>query len=352
MMVLMATSQNPPSGGKRPTRHAVYHQLAVQVEELHDNLGGLPSPLEAADIWQGIWIEETHNSTAIEGNTLVLKQVERLLVEDRAVGNKELREYLEVKGYADAAKWVYRQAANPAERSPERPILTLQEVRSVHNRVMSLVWRDAPHPAASEEEGPGSFRQHEIEPFPGGMKPTTWPLIPAELDAWIEEVNRLRGDDGNIFEQLAAFHSRFEQIHPFLDGNGRTGRLLLNLILIRCGYPPVIIYKRDREKYLRALQKADDGKPGPLGQIIARALLDNLHRFIFPAVAGPSRIIPLAALSTPKELPALRAAAQRGRLRAVKGADGQWRSSQRWVEEYKSNRYKRGQPEASVISRE
>ena len=238
MMVLMTTSQNPPNGGKRPTRHAVYHQLAVQVEELHDNLGGLPSPLEAADIWQGIWIEETHNSTAIEGNTLVLKQVERLLVEDRAVGNKELREYLEVKGYADAAKWVYRQAANPAEHSPERPILTLQEVRSVHNRVMSLVWRDAPHPAASEEEGPGSFRQHEIEPFPGGMKPTTWPLIPAELDAWIEEVNRLRSDDENIFEHLAAFHSRFEQIHPFLDGNGRTGRLLLNLILIRCGYPP------------------------------------------------------------------------------------------------------------------
>lgn len=351
MMVFMMTAQNPLSGGARPTRHAIYHQLAVQVAELHDNLGGLPGPLEASDIWRGIWIEETHNSTAIEGNTLILKQVERLLVEDRAVGNKELREYLEVKGYADAADWVYGQAANPVGRSPERPILTLQEVRSIHNRVMSLVWRDAPHPAASAEEGPGSFRQHEIEPFPGGMKPTTLPLIPAELDAWIEDVNRLRMDDENILEQLAAFHSRFEQIHPFLDGNGRTGRLLLNLILIRCGYPPVIIYKRDREKYLRALQKADDGQPGPLGRILARALLDNLHRFIFPA-AGPARLIPLAALSTPKELPALRAAAQRGRLRAVKGTDGQWRSSQRWVEEYKSNRYKRGRPEASVISRE
>ena len=350
MIIFVTTSQNRPSGGARPARHPIYHQLAAQFQELNDNLGGLPSPLEASDIWRGIWIEETHNSTAIEGNTLVLKQVERLLVDDRAVGNKELREYLEVKGYADAAEWVYRQAANPAGRSPERPILTLQEVRSIHNQVMSRVWQDAPHPAASAEEGPGSFRQHEIEPFPGGMKPTTWPLIPAELDAWIEDVNRLRTDD-NIFERLAAFHSRFEQIHPFLDGNGRTGRLLLNLILIRFGYPPVIIYKRDREKYLRALQKADDGKPGPLGRIIARALLDNLHRFIFPAVAGPARVIPLAALSTPKELPALRAAAQRGRLKAFKGADGQWRSSQRWVEEYKSSRYKRERPE-SVISRE
>ena len=72
-------------------------------------MGGLPTPVEAADIWHGIWYEEAHHSTAIEGNTLVLKQVERLLAEGRAVGNKELREYMEVRGYADAADWVYRQ---------------------------------------------------------------------------------------------------------------------------------------------------------------------------------------------------------------------------------------------------
>jgi cell filamentation protein, protein adenylyltransferase len=65
--------------------------------------GGLPSPEEAEGTWRGIWLEEAHQSTAIEGNTLVLKQVEALLEEGRAVGNKELREYLEVRGYADAA---------------------------------------------------------------------------------------------------------------------------------------------------------------------------------------------------------------------------------------------------------
>ena len=76
-------------------------------------MGGLPNPLEAADIWRGIWFEEAHHSTALEGNTLVLKQVEQLLAEGRAVGNKELSEYLEVKGYADAAEWVYGQAIEP-----------------------------------------------------------------------------------------------------------------------------------------------------------------------------------------------------------------------------------------------
>ena len=73
-------------------------------------MGGLPSPLEAADIWKGIWYEEAHHSTAIEGNTLVLRQVEILLAEGRAVGDKQLREYMEVKGYADASEWVYTQA--------------------------------------------------------------------------------------------------------------------------------------------------------------------------------------------------------------------------------------------------
>ena len=76
----------------------VYRQLDIQVTELRERMGGLPSPVEAADIWRGIWYEEAHHSTALEGNTLVLKQVERLLDEGRAVGNKELPEYMEVRG--------------------------------------------------------------------------------------------------------------------------------------------------------------------------------------------------------------------------------------------------------------
>jgi hypothetical protein len=79
-----------------------------------DGLGGLPSPVDAEGIWRRIWLEETHHSTAIEGNTLVLKQVEQLLAEGRAVGNKELAQYMEVRGYADAANWVYGLRSIPA----------------------------------------------------------------------------------------------------------------------------------------------------------------------------------------------------------------------------------------------
>ena len=113
---------------------------------MHDRLGGLPSPVEAS----GIWYEEAHHSTAIEGNTLVLKQVKLLLSESRAVGNKELREYMEVQGYAKAATWVYRQAMSPIGSIRPDTLLTLRELREVHYRAMTPVWEVAPHPNAKK----------------------------------------------------------------------------------------------------------------------------------------------------------------------------------------------------------
>ena len=329
-------------GRGRPRRTDVYRRLDVQIEELRERMGGLPTPVEAADIWRDIWYEEAHHSTAIEGNTLVLKQVERLLAEGRAVGNKELREYMEVRGYADAADWVYRQATSPNGLAHPERILSLEEVRHVHHVALTPVWQVAPHRSATPREAPGRFREHEIHPFPGGMTPISWPLVPAEMTTWIDQVNALDVTEAMFPEALAAVHCRFEQIHPFLDGNGRAGRLILNLVLIRLGYPPVIIYKRDRARYLQALRRADAGESSPLGEMLARAILNSLHRFVIPAVAGPARLVPLAALETPDvKAAALRAAAERGRLRAVRGSDGQWRSSRRWVDEYLASRYRR-----------
>lgn len=315
----------------------------MQIEELREKLGGLPSPEEAEGIWRGIWLEEAHHSTAIEGNTLVLKQVEKLLDEGRAVGNKELSEYLEVRGYADAANWVYGHGIRPGDWGGEE-LISLAEIREVHSLAMTPVWDVAPHPQATPRERPGSFREHDIEPFPGGMKPPDWTEVPVLVGDWIVAANALpEADDSTIAETVATVHARFEQIHPFLDGNGRTGRLILNLLLVRLAYPPAIIYKGDRSRYLAALRRADGGDSGPLGEFLARAVLDNLYKFVVPAIAGPARLVPLPALAT-KQLSAnaLRVAAVRGRLKAAKAADGTWRSSTAWVEEYAANRYKRG----------
>lgn len=330
----------------RPTRAVVYERLRVQLGELRGRLGGLPSPDEADAIWRGIWLEEAHHSTAIEGNTLVLKQVAQLLEEGRAVGNKELKEYMEVRGYADAANWVYGQALNPGAWSSGE-LLSLTELRHIHRLTLTPVWDVEPHPSASHGERPGSFREHDIRPFPGGMRPPPWPEVPAMVADWIRDVQTLgRKPDDAEPEALARVHARFEQIHPFLDGNGRTGRLVLNLLLVRLGYPPAIIFKGERQRYLTALQSADQGDHGPLGELLARAILDNLHKFVVPAIAGPSHLVPLPALASERiSANALRVAATRGRLKASKAADGTWRSTRAWVDEYLAGRYERASRE-------
>jgi Fic family protein len=314
----------------------------VQIAELRDRLGGLPTPAEAEGIWRGIWLEEAHHSTAIEGNTLVLKQVEALLSEGRAVGSKELSEYMEVRGYANAADWVYGRGIDPVEWSTG-DLISLTEIRHIHALAMGPVWDVAPHPQATNRERPGSLREHDIEPFPGGMRPPVWTDVPLLVQDWVGRVQDLREvDDLGLPEQLAAVHVEFERIHPFLDGNGRSGRLTLTLLLVRLGYPPAIIYKGDRGRYLAALRRADQGDMGPLGEFIARAILDNLYKFIVPAIAGPARLVPLPALVTDRlSANALRVAAGRGRLKAGKAADGTWRSSRVWVDEYEASRYKR-----------
>ncbi len=247
-------------------------------------------------------------------------------------------------GYANAADWVYGHEIQPGDWT-DHDLISVTELRHVHQLAMTPVWDVSPHPHATDRERPGSFREHDIEPFPGGMTPPPWPEVPALINSWVADAHALADTparEAPLPEAVASLHARFEQIHPFLDGNGRTGRLVLNLLLVRLGYPPAIIYKHDRSRYLAALRRADQGDQWPLGEFLARAILDNLYKFIVPAVAGPARLVPLPALATPEiSANALRVAAIRGRLKAAKAADGTWRSSRAWVDEYTAARYKR-----------
>jgi len=327
----------PPRG--RPSRRSLHQRLTAEVAELRQRLGGLPTPDEAEAIWTDIWYHEAHNSTALEGNTLVLREVATLLGEGRATGQKQLKDYLEVKGYADAARWVYGQGLH-SEVWDSSELLTLTEVRHVHRLTMAAVWEIAPHGDAFESESPGNWRRHDIRPFGRGMTPPDHTQIPALMHDWVGAIGRISAGEAPILEAVARLHAAFERIHPFLDGNGRTGRLLMNLILVRLGYPPAIIQKRERAKYLEASHRADRGDEGPLGELIARSVLENLTRFVLPAVAGPAKLVALEALANDDlSVIALRTAAQRSRLRALQGSDGIWRSNKKWVEEYRASRY-------------
>jgi Fic family protein len=302
--------------------------------------GGLPAASVAEGIWRQTWFLECHNSTALEGNTLVLREVERLLAENKAVGNRPLADYLEVKGYADAAAWVYEQAVGRSEYAHDR-LLTITEIRRVHELALTPAWEVAPHPDAIDEEAPGGWRRHNHQPFPGGMRTVASTDIPSEIQDWCDAVNALDPQDSDFLTRLAMLHCRFEQVHPFLDGNGRAGRLLLNLVLVRLGYPPLVILKQDRDKYLTALRKGDQQDFGPLSEIVTRGLIQSAERFVIPLIASGSDLIPLASLENATfARSTLQRAAERGRLKAVM-QEGRWWSTKEWLEEYARSRWQR-----------
>jgi Fic family protein len=343
----MTNSSRDRARRGRPSRTAVFQRFATAIDEL-GRYGGLPTPVEAGQLWDDVWHLEAHHSTALEGNTLVLREVEQLLEQGRAVGSKELKDYMEVLGYSEAARWVYEQGVAPTGLVHDG-LMSVTEVRHIHELAMAKVWEVSPHPQANADEAPGSFRRHDIAPFPRGMTPPTHPLVSAGVTSWVDQVNEFGRamSAGSIElvdvpEALARIHVDFERLHPFIDGNGRTGRLLLNLILVRLGWPPIVIFKEQRRRYLDGLDRADNGDLGPLAELIARSVVDNLHRLI-PNIAGPAKYVPLEALADKEfSLAALKQAAGRGRLEAILGPDGRYRSSRAAVEAYKASKYSRG----------
>lgn len=307
---------------RRAGRPSLAELLAVvdeHVRLLRESLGGLPRAVEADHVLRQIWIDDVHNSTAIEGNTMTRAQVENLVEHRRASG--DLLENLDVEGYARAADWAYQQAP----RYEGVPTAVLSEL---HKLAVGLAWEVEP-PATRDR--PGAWRTGGVKiravqvPMPA--------MIPSELDDWSRSSRDLAGRHPVV--HAAHHHAWLERIHPFVDGNGRTGRLVLNFMLVQRGYPPAVILATQRSRYLQTLKMADDGNPNPLAEVVARAVHDTLNRFLIPKLAGEAKLVPLSALAagTTYSPAYLRLRVLQKRLRAVR--DGRlWLSSRAWLAEY------------------
>jgi Fic family protein len=185
-------------------------------------------------------IELTYTSNAIEGNTL--SAVETTLVIERGVtiGGKPLKDHLEALDHYDAIRYV-RELAHQTTR------LTEGDVRSLHALVMQ---RSRPDIAGRYADLPRYVRTEAgRHAFPS---PAEIPALMGDFAAWLGPAS---GSPDTAFTA----HRRLVDIHPFNDGNGRTARLLMNLILIRAGYPPVAVRPDDRLEYIRGLQQAQSG---------------------------------------------------------------------------------------------
>ncbi|WP_197068291.1 Fic family protein [Candidatus Soleaferrea massiliensis] len=178
-------------------------------------------------------IENTYNSNAIEGNTLTLRETALILQEGITIAEKPLKEHLEAIGHKDAFEYVLSLAD---AKTP----LTERIIKDIHSLVLM-----------NDAANKGVYRSLPVTILGALHTPPQPYLIPVQMERLLTDYEMMTSSM-HIIEAVSEFHLRFERIHPFIDGNGRTGRLILNLELIKAGYLPVNIKFTDRRKYYEA----------------------------------------------------------------------------------------------------
>ena len=263
-------------------------------------------------------IEWTYNSNAIEGNTLTLQETRLVLEQGITVKGKNLREHFEAKNHEKAIQYV-EELAQP------RYALCESDILRVHGLVLENI----------ETEFAGRFRNGQVRILGANFIPPNFIKVHALVKELIAYVNR-NPDTLDPIELVATFHHRFVWIHPFFDGNGRTARLLMNLILMKVGYPPAIILKNNRKQYYRALNLANKGNYDPFVLLIAQALERTLDLYLeCSGVLGSDEYVPLSVLAKkfPYSQEYLSLLARQGKIDAHKKARN-WLATEQSVSEY------------------
>ena len=187
-------------------------------------------------IRENLLLEWTYNSNAIEGNTLTLLET-KVVLEGITVGGKTLREHLEVINHRDAIFYVEDIVKN------NEP-LTEWQIKGIHRLVLKGI----------NDDYAGNYRDQQVIISGAKHVPPEPFLIKEQMEALIKWYDNAQ--EIHPIERAAKLHIIFVGIHPFIDGNGRASRLLLNLELMKNGYPPIIIRAENRLKYYTALDKA------------------------------------------------------------------------------------------------
>lgn len=204
-------------------------------------------------------VEWTYNSNAIEGNTLTLKETQLVLQEGLTVKNKSLQEYLETINHKSAIDFVEELARVDGK-------ITERNVREIHSLVLKEI----------DSDYAGKYRDLNVRITGSSHTPPDSLLVKDQMKKFVRD--KLNSNEHPIVEAANA-HFEVVHIHPFVDGNGRTARLLMNLVLIKNGYFPAIILKNDRIKYYDVLEKAHKGNINDFIFFMARSLERTIYLY-------------------------------------------------------------------------
>ena len=216
-------------------------------------------------LWDKLRLEWNFNSNHIEGNTLSYGETELLLIHGQTTGTHTIREYEEMKAHDVAITHVEKMAESSS-------LITEGDIRDLNKIILKEpYWK----PAQTES---GQATQKQIIPgdyksTPNNVRTATGEIFhfapPIEVQPKMQELvqqikNELESPTQSAIDFAALLHHNFVLIHPFDDGNGRVARLIANYILIKSGFPPIVVRSDEKANYLAALRLADSGEPQSL----------------------------------------------------------------------------------------
>lgn len=205
-------------------------------------------------------VENTYNSNAIEGSTLTLGET-ALVLKGITIDAKPLKEHLEAVGHRDAFVYVLALVQNKVPISEKI-------IKEIHSLVLM-----------NKAQDKGVYRKVPVIIAGAAHTPPQPYLIMPQMEELIRKYEAMQG--ASVFERAALFHLLFEGIHPFIDGNGRTGRLLINLDLLQNGYLPISVKFTDRKRYYECFASYDkDGSSNALQTLIGEYEEAELDRYI------------------------------------------------------------------------
>lgn len=242
----------------------VNYQLKLeQIDKLKAWLDGFRpfDPMIVTELKKLYDVRFTYNSNAIEGNTLTQSETELVLTKGITIGGKTLDEHLEVIGHKEAIAYIETLAQKNTE-------INEWEIRQVHNLILRKI---APDEA-------GSYRTLDVMAAGTNYRYPAHYLLSQLMGDFVIWLNSDAALNLHPVEYAAIAHYRFVSIHPFRDGNGRTARLLMNLLLIRAGYPIVVINNQIRNDYINALAYAQQNQDdlGQLFDLVCDAAISSL----------------------------------------------------------------------------
>ncbi len=205
--------------------------------------------------------ETVYNSNAIENSTLTIKETEKILMELEISRDVSLREVFEAKNLATVSEYIQEKAKEKEIDSEMILLLHKMLITNINNEIAGRYRKDGEYVRVGTYIAPA----------------------PEQVERMMDNATLEYASDieGYFIDKIARFHLEFEHIHPFIDGNGRIGRVLINYQLIRLGFPPLIVRNKGKQKYYESFKEYENNKKtSNMAKILTLALLESFHKRI------------------------------------------------------------------------